>query len=100
MWSIMQSESRPCFTTTCLNELLQHQSYLQSTKGQIVAQGKVEQVNYFVLASSTPDVFCLGGDLSLFKDLILAKEKDKLFAYEHYSNISSERHKYGYGNYI
>jgi DSF synthase len=81
MWSIMQAEPRPCFTTTCLNELLQHQSYLQSTKGQIVAQGKAEQVNYFVLASSTPDVFCLGGDLSLFKDLILAKEKDKLFAY-------------------
>jgi len=81
MWSIMQPEPRPCFTTTCLNELLQHQSYLQSTKGQIVVQGKVEQVNYFVLASSTPDVFCLGGDLSLFKELILAREKEKLFAY-------------------
>lgn len=81
MWSIMQAEPRPCFNTTCLNELLQHQSYLQSTNGQIVSQGKVEQINYFVLASSTPGVFCLGGDLSLFKDLILAKEKEKLFAY-------------------
>ena len=81
MWSIMQPEPRPCFTTTCLNELLQHQSQLQATKGEIVVQGKLEQVNYFVLASSTPDVFCLGGDLSLFKELILAREKEKLFAY-------------------
>jgi DSF synthase len=81
MWSVMQAEPRPCFNTSCLNELLQHQSYLQSTKGKIVVQGKVEQVNYFVLASSTPDVFCLGGDLSLFKELILAREKEKLFAY-------------------
>ncbi|MGZ8984109.1 MAG: crotonase/enoyl-CoA hydratase family protein [Methylotenera sp.] len=81
MWSIMKAEPRPCFSTTCLNELLQHQTYLQSTQGQIISQGKAEQVNYFVLASSAEGVFCLGGDLSLFKELILAQDREKLFAY-------------------
>lgn len=81
MWSIMKPEPRPCYTIKCLNELLQHQTYLQSTNGQIVSQGKIEQVNYFVLASSVEGVFCLGGDLSLFKELILAKNREQLVAY-------------------
>jgi DSF synthase len=81
MWSIMKAEPRPCYTTTCLNELLQFQSYLQNTNGQIVSQGKLEQVNYFVLSSSVEGVFCLGGDLSLFKELILAKDREHLVAY-------------------
>jgi DSF synthase len=81
MWSIMKAEPRPCYTTTCLNELLQFQSYLQNTNGQIFSQGKLEQVNYFVLSSSVEGVFCLGGDLSLFKELILAKDREHLVAY-------------------
>lgn len=81
MWSIMQPEPRPCYNTTCLNELLQYQTYLQSTQGKIVTNGKVEQVNYFVLSSATEGVFCLGGDLSLFKELILARDREHLVAY-------------------
>jgi DSF synthase len=81
MRSIMKAEPRPCYTTTCLNELLHHQAYLQNNNGQIVSQGKIEQVNYFVLSSSTEGVFCLGGDLSLFKELILARDREHLVAY-------------------
>lgn len=81
MWSIMKAEPRPCYTTTCLNELLHHQTYLQNSNGQIVSNGQVEQVNYFVLASSVEGVFCLGGDLSLFKELILARDREHLVAY-------------------
>ena len=81
MWSVMQATPRPCYNTTCLNELLQHQSYIHSTKGKIVSQGKVEQINYFVLSSAAQGVFCLGGDLSLFKELILARDREHLIAY-------------------
>jgi DSF synthase len=81
MWSIMKAEPRPCYTTTCLNELLHLQNYLQNTEGKIVSQGKFEQVNYFVLSSSVEGVFCLGGDLSLFKELILARDREHLVAY-------------------
>ena len=81
MRSIMNAAPRPCYNTICLNELLQHQTYVHSAKGQIVNKGKVEQINYFVLSSSTPGVFCLGGDLSLFKELILARDREHLVAY-------------------
>ena len=81
MWSIMQPEPRPCFTTTCLNELLQHHSQLQATKGEIVVQGKLEQVNYLILASSVDGVFNLGGDLSVFRALIQSQDREHLFEY-------------------
>ena len=81
MRTIMHAEPRPCYTTTCLNELLQHQVNIHNTKGKIVFQGKLEQVNYFVLSSAAQGVFCLGGDLSLFKELILAKDREHLVDY-------------------
>jgi len=81
MWSTMKAAPRPCYNITCLDELLQHQSYVHSSEGKIVVNGKMEQVNYFVLSSATEGVFCLGGDLSLFKQLILAKDREHLVSY-------------------
>jgi DSF synthase len=81
MRAIMNASPRPCYNTTCLNELFLHQSYAHSAQGQIVIKGKVEQINYYVLSSSTDGVFCLGGDLSLFKELILAKDRKHLVDY-------------------
>ena len=81
MWSIMQPEPRPCFNKTCLNDLLQHHTYLQDAKGQILSQGKLEQVNYLVLASSVDGVFNLGGDLSVFRALIQAQDRVHLLEY-------------------
>ena len=52
MWSIMQPEPRPCFSMTCLGDLLQQHTYLQSSQGQVVVGGTMQQVNYLVLASS------------------------------------------------
>ena len=81
MWSIMQPEPRPCFNKTCLNDLLQHHTYLQNVQGQVISQGKSEQVNYLILASSMDGVFNLGGDLSVFKELIMAQDREHLLAY-------------------
>lgn len=81
MRTILQAKPRPCYNTACLNELLQHQSSIHSTEGKIVSNGKLEQINYFVLSSAADGVFCLGGDLSLFKELILAGNREHLIAY-------------------
>ena len=81
MWSIMQPEPRPCFNKICLNDLLQHHTYLQNTQGKIVFQGGVHQVNYLVLASNVEGVFNLGGDLSVFRELILSQDREHLQAY-------------------
>jgi DSF synthase len=81
MWSIMKPEPRPCFNKTCLSNLLEQHAYMQKTKGEIVYQGRVSQVNYLVLASQMDGVFNLGGDLSVFRELILAKDEEHLLEY-------------------
>jgi DSF synthase len=81
MWSIMKPEPRPCFNKNCLADLLLHHTYLQNALGEIVLQGKLCQVNYLVLASNMEGIFNLGGDLSVFKELILAKDKAHLLEY-------------------
>lgn len=81
MRSIMKALPRPCYNLNCLNELLQHQTKIHSEQGKIVHQGKVEQVNYYVLSSATEGVFCLGGDLALFKEFIKTRNRQGLVDY-------------------
>ncbi len=81
MWSFMQPEPRPCFNKICLSDLLQQHSFLQSAQGEIVSQAKLQQVNYLVLASGVEGVFNLGGDLSVFRELIIAKDRPHLLEY-------------------
>lgn len=81
MWSIMKPEPRPCFNKICLNDLLHYHEYVQNSNGKISLQGKTHQLNYSVLASGMSGVYNLGGDLSVFRDLILAQDRDHLFEY-------------------
>ncbi|NOT65996.1 MAG: crotonase/enoyl-CoA hydratase family protein [Methylotenera sp.] len=81
MWSYMKPEPRPCFNMTCLNELLQYHNYIQNSQGEIISQGKVQKLNYSVFASSMEGVFNLGGDLTAFRELILAQDRAHLFEY-------------------
>jgi DSF synthase len=81
MWSYMRPNPRPCFNKTCLTDLLQQHKLLQEKQGQIIYQGSMTQVNYLVLASQIPDVFNLGGDLAVFRDLILSKDRQSLLDY-------------------
>jgi DSF synthase len=60
---------------------LQHHTYLQKIQGGIVANTKLQQVNYLVLASGVEGIFNLGGDLSVFRELIIAQDRAHLFEY-------------------
>lgn len=81
VWSIMQPEPRPCFNKICLSELLHHQLDIRHNNGVMPSQGKPYQVNYHVFSSNVKGVFNLGGDLSIFKQLILAKDRAHLLEY-------------------
>jgi len=81
MHAIMKANPRPSYNLDCLNELLEHQRLVHTAKGAIIHQGKKEQVNYYVLSSATENVFCLGGDLALFKEYIHAKDRQGLVDY-------------------
>ncbi len=77
----MNPEPRPCFNKICMSELYLCQSNLERMQGMVVTDGRVSQANYLVLASSIPGVFNLGGDLSVFSDLIRRKERETLLGY-------------------
>lgn len=77
----MNPEPRPCFNKVCMSELHQLQSTLESMKGEVIANGKMNKANYLVLASDIPGIFNLGGDLSVFSELIRAKDRENLLSY-------------------
>ena len=81
MLYFMNPEPRPCFNKECLNQLLQNQTTLENMQGQVILKGSTKQANYLVLASDVPGVFNLGGDLSVFRELIRNKERNKLLHY-------------------
>lgn len=77
----MNPAPRPCFNKICMTELHQSQINLEKMQGQFVANGKVSKANYLVLASDVPGIFNLGGDLSVFGELIRSKAREHLSSY-------------------
>lgn len=77
----MNPEPRPCFNKICMSELFQSQSNLEAMHGEVFVNGKLNRVNYLVLASDVPGIFNLGGDLSVFGELIRSKARDQLLSY-------------------
>lgn len=75
-WGYMHAEPRPCFSPLLLKEL-------QSWNNHLIDQidGLENPVNYQVCASSTPGIYNLGGDLSLFHKFIEQRDKDALARY-------------------
>ena len=81
MFYYMNPEPRPCFNKICLSELYKNQSTLEAMQGQIVVNGLLKQVDYLVLASDVQGIFSLGGDLSVFGELIRRKQRETLKEY-------------------
>lgn len=81
MWSFMRPEPRPCFNKVCLNDLLHYHQSVENSNGEIHLKGTKHQLNYSVLASGMEGIYNLGGDLSVFRDLILSQDRDHLFEY-------------------
>lgn len=78
-WAFMTPQPRPCFNLHLLDEL---SSFIDIIK-QSYANGRHvgNPVCYGVLASKSAGVFNLGGDLSLFRTLILSQDREGLLQY-------------------
>jgi DSF synthase len=79
-WGFMKPRGRPSFTRGLLHDLDDMQD---SIKRMAAARRRAGQspVRYFVLASRVPGVFNLGGDLTLFADLIRKGDRPGLQSY-------------------
>lgn len=76
LWTFMRPSGRPSFTPPMLADFQQWQSLIAQGFGP----GKVP-LDYLILGSRVPGVFCFGGDLELFQSLIRAENRDGLVAY-------------------
>lgn len=80
-WAYMKPAPRPCFNAGLLAQLHDYITNIKVNNGQIVHEGQRHAIRYGVLASRTPGVFNLGGDLALFREAIQAGSREALVHY-------------------
>ena len=81
MWLRWNPSPRPNFNPRLLKDLDAYCRFLTHTGGFVDDRGHNIPLEYAVLASRVPGVFNLGGDLSLFMQLIEHKDRESLLEY-------------------
>lgn len=81
LYSWMKPNSRPCFSAAFLTEVEQFESRLQQHQGWMQHAGRECKVENAVFGSRVDGVFNLGGDLSMFIQAILRKDRETLSRY-------------------
>lgn len=82
LWCSMSASERPSYTPDLLKELARMQSELQAIRKPTV-RGELQSIRTLVVASNTPGVYNLGGDLPLFASAIRAQDRVALQDYAH-----------------
>jgi len=77
----MKPSPRPCFNSEFLSEVEQFESRMERHQGWIQHGGRECKVENMVFGSRVPGVFNLGGDLSMFIQAILRKDRNTLSYY-------------------
>lgn len=76
-WGYMNAEPRPCFTGVLLSEIVDWFGDI----ARLVDEQESPAVNYVVVASAHAGIYNLGGDLSLFRRLIVQRDRESLYKY-------------------
>lgn len=79
-WLCMKPVSRPCFTPDLLAEMSRFFYVTEQQVQNDQLSGK-RGLQYQILASRIPGIFNLGGDLTLFQQLIRNRDRDGLLRY-------------------
>jgi len=78
LWTYMRPKGRPSFTPSMLADFENWQKLISVNFGR----DKVP-LKYLILGSRSEDVFCFGGDLTLFQELIRNRNRKGLELYGH-----------------
>jgi len=81
LWTLVDQDSVPCVTPELLEDLHQHHMEITQCGGSLPFDGSMQEIRYSVMASLTPGVFNLGGQLSLFRQLIRNQDRAALLHY-------------------
>lgn len=81
LWSVLNQKGVPAFTLEFLGEAQHHQQMIKESGGVVEIDGSPEKINYLVNSTRSDQIFSLGGDLSLFCQLIKNADKNGLTHY-------------------
>jgi DSF synthase len=81
MWTYFDTRPRPCVTKDLLNEYLECQRLVTQVDRAALEAGNDCPIRFLVLASKTPGIYSLGGDLHLFKRCIETRDRETLRQY-------------------
>src|SRR3970040_1950349 len=81
IWSHWAPLPRPCFNPGLRADIRAYYDFLAASSSRVECYGEECLIEYVVLASATPGVFNLGGDLDLFKQLIDGRDQAGLLRY-------------------
>ncbi len=81
LWTLVNQKAVPCVTPELLKDLGDHHQAIEASQGKVLVDGVSRQIRYSVLASITPGVFNLGGQLALFRQLIRSQDREALARY-------------------
>lgn len=98
MYHWMKPAPRPCFNRDILEEMERFESRLAQHQGWMQYAGRECKVENVVFGSRTPGVFNLGGDLSLFIQAILKRDRQSLTYYARLCVDIMFRRVSGYGS--
>lgn len=97
LFSWMKPTPRPCFTKTLLEEVQHLERLLEANQGYLNHQGHPERVAYLVAGSRASGAFNLGGDLGMFIEAIMRKDRELLSYYGHLCVENIDRRLTGIG---
>jgi DSF synthase len=74
-------EGAPCFSLSLLKDIAAHEETFAANRGRLQLGGETFDVSHYVVASRTPRIFNMGGDLALFAMLIKSGDREALAQY-------------------
>jgi DSF synthase len=80
-WAQLNMRPNPSFNPKLLIEVRQFIDGIVNSQGKFAKGGQLHDINYVILSSKVPGVFSLGGDLALFRNAILHKDREQLLNY-------------------
>ncbi|HEY7239790.1 MAG TPA: crotonase/enoyl-CoA hydratase family protein [Burkholderiales bacterium] len=74
-------DTPPCFSLRLLKDIAKHEESFLANRGRVELGAERFEVSHYVVASRTPGVFNMGGDLALFAMLIKTQDRAALENY-------------------
>lgn len=92
----MKPAPRPCFNELLLKESTAFEGRIEQHNGWFMYEGQERPIRNAVFGSAIPGVFNLGGDLAMFVQAILRKDRNVLRGYGHACVDNMYRRMVGY----